>query len=111
MIESHPLRSQVFEVDIPGIGRKLWLIVSRNDRNRKLDSVIGARLTTSRKPVLPTIVELTPTDGQFTGRVLCDDIGVLRKDKLSKPLGALSRSTMRNVNKGLLWALALEDVT
>jgi mRNA interferase MazF len=103
---SHPLRGQVFEVELPGIGRKLWLVVSNNQRNRALDDVLAVRLTTSRKPAIPTVVELTPADGQFVGRILCDDIGPLYKDELGPPKGALSPATMRRVNIGLRAALA-----
>lgn len=101
-----PLRGQVFEVELPGIGRKLWLVVSNNQRNRALDDVLAVRLTTSRKPAIPTVVELTPADGQFVGRVLCDDIGPLYKDELGPAKGALSATTMRRVDIGLRAALA-----
>jgi len=59
----------------------------------------------SRKPPIPTVVELTPADGQFVGRVLCDDIGPLYKDELGPPKGALSLATMRRVDLGLRAAL------
>ncbi len=50
-------------MELPGIGRKLWLVVSNNQRNRALDDVLAVRLTTSRKPPIPTVVELSPADG------------------------------------------------
>jgi mRNA interferase MazF len=40
-----PLRGQIFHVDL-GHGRKPWLVVSNNARNRNLDSVLAARITT-----------------------------------------------------------------
>lgn len=102
----YPLRGQVFEVELGSIGRKLWLVVSNNQRNRALDDVLTVRLTTSPKPAIPTVVELTPADGQFVGRVLCDDIGPLFKDELGPAKGALSPATMRRVDLGLRAALA-----
>jgi mRNA interferase MazF len=98
----------VFEVDVPDIGRKLWLVVSNNPRNRNLDDVLVVRLTTSPKPTMPSYVELTRTDAPFVGRVVCDDLGPLRRSDLGRPRGALSPTTMRRVNDGLRSALALD---
>ncbi len=103
-----PLRGQVFSVDVPGIGRKLWVVVSNNQRNRLLDDLLVVRLTTSRKTPRPSIVELTDADAPFTGRVLCDDLGpIYREDLTAPPVGALSPATMRRIDDGLRAALAL----
>jgi mRNA interferase MazF len=104
----HHLRGQVFEVDIEGIGRKLWLVVSNNPRNRNLGDVLVARLTTTRKEPRPSIVELERRDSPFTGRVICDDIGPLFKDELGRARGALSRQTMHRVDRGLVAALGID---
>ncbi len=106
---SYPVRGQVFEADVAGIGRKLWLVVSNNARNRNLDEVLVARLTTSLRTPRPSIVELDPrADAPFTGRVLCDDLGPLYKDELGHAAGALSRATMRRIDLGLVAALGID---
>ena len=51
-----PLRGQVFRVDL-GHGAKPWVIVSNNARNRNLETVLAARITTTGKHAsLPTVV-------------------------------------------------------
>ncbi|MPZ62904.1 MAG: type II toxin-antitoxin system PemK/MazF family toxin [Propionibacteriales bacterium] len=86
--------------------RKPWVIVSNNARNSRLGSSLGVRITTSKKPELDSIVELTRDDG-LTGRVLCDDITVIYHDELEELRGALTPATMMRINTGLQAALAL----
>jgi mRNA interferase MazF len=101
-----PLRGQVFQVDL-GHGRKPWLVVSNNARNRNLDSVLAARITTTRKhATMPTLIPLTATD-PLVGFVLCDDVVQLYQDELTKPAGVLSPRTMTAVSEGLRIALGL----
>jgi len=101
-----PLRGQVYDVDLPGIGRKPLLIVSNNQRNQRLGDVLVVRITTAPRPPLPTIIELAPGDRPLVGRILCDDIFVLPKDRLAgRTKGALTPSTMRRVEHGLAQAL------
>lgn len=101
-----PLRGQVYSVDL-GHGRKPWLIVSNNARNRNLDSVLAARITTSRKhAAMPTVIPLTQAD-PLVGFVLCDDIVQLYRDEIAKPAGALSPRTMAGVSDGLRVAFGL----
>ena len=101
-----PLRGHVFQVDL-GHGRKPWLIVSNNARNRNLESVLAARITTTRKhAALPTVVPLTAAD-PLAGFVLCDDIVQLYRDELARPTGALSPQTIAAVSDGLRIALGL----
>jgi hypothetical protein len=62
---------------------------SNNRRNQALPQVLAARLTTSAKPALPSIVELG--DGEVVkGRVCCDDIETSWLDEITRDLGALS---------------------
>ncbi len=106
MATSIPLRGQVFLADIPDIGKKPVVIVSNNQRNRALGDILGARVTTAPKPELPTIVELGHDDAPLAGKVLCDDIASIPKPWLGRsPRGALSPSTMKRVEAGLLLAL------
>jgi mRNA interferase MazF len=99
-----PMRGQVFRVDL-GHGAKPWVIVSNNQRNRNLQTVIAARITTTRKNAeLPTIVELSNED-PLVGFVLCDDLIPLYRHELSHLDGALSVRTMMRVSNALRIAL------
>ncbi|HEY2984817.1 MAG TPA: type II toxin-antitoxin system PemK/MazF family toxin [Jatrophihabitantaceae bacterium] len=101
-----PLRGQVYRVDL-GHGPKPWLVVSNNARNRNLDSVLAARITTTgTHAVVPTVVALTSAD-PLVGHVLCDDLVQLYRDELVKRVGAVSPSTIRAVADGLRIALGL----
>jgi mRNA interferase MazF len=98
------VRGQVFRVDL-GHGLKPWVVLSNNQRNRNLDSVIAARITTTGKNAhLPTIVPLTQDD-PLVGFVLCDDLVQLFQEELTRPIGALSPATMRQIFTALRLAL------
>lgn len=99
-----PLRGQVFRVDL-GHGAKPWLVVSNNSRNRNLETVIAARITTTSKHAdVPTVVALSSADA-LTGHVVVDDLIQLYRDELTVALGALSPPTMRAVSAALRIAL------
>ena len=66
-------RGQVVLANIGLSEPKRLVVVSNNRRNRALQSVLAARLTTSPKPTLPSIVALGHDD-PMTGHVCCDDI-------------------------------------
>jgi mRNA interferase MazF len=101
-----PLRGQIFQLDL-GHGGKPWLVVSNNARNRNLESVLAARITTTgRHAAIPTVIPLTPAD-PLVGFVLCDDIVQLYRDELTKPAGALCPPTIAAVSEGLRIALGL----
>jgi mRNA interferase MazF len=99
------LRGQVYRVDT-GQGPKPWVVVSNNVRNRQLSDVLGARITTTIKTELPTIVRLEPAD-PVVGVVLADDIEPLFRDELTTLLGALSPGTITKLNRALKIALGL----
>ncbi|MGH3504631.1 MAG: type II toxin-antitoxin system PemK/MazF family toxin [Nocardioidaceae bacterium] len=101
---AEPLRGVVYRMDL-GYGAKPWLVVSNNQRNRALDTVLAARITTTRKP-MPTRVDLTHDD-PVAGQVLCDDLEQTYADELGERLGALSKATMNRVGDGLRVALDL----
>jgi mRNA interferase MazF len=97
-------RGQVYRADV-GYGRKPWVVVSNNQRNRNLNTVIAARITTTdRQSHLPTIVELA-ADDPLVGYANCDDLVQLYDDHLTTPLGALSPATMQRISAGLRIAL------
>lgn len=74
-------RGEVGWVDTP-YGDKPYLVVSNMQRNRNLDTVLGARITTSRNP--PELDSVVPIEaqGRIVGRVLCDQITRLPKAHL-----------------------------
>lgn len=100
------LRGVVYRVDL-GHGPKPWVVVSNNVRNRNLDSVLAARVTTTQKGAyLETVVPLAASD-PLVGFVLCDDVVPFFREELTRSLGALSPDTMRRVNVGLRVAFAV----
>ncbi len=102
---SLPMRGQVYRVDV-GHGPKPWVVVSNNLRNRQLDDVLAARISTTPEVELPTIVRLEPAD-PLAGVVLADEVEPLFRDELTTPLGALSPGTIIKLNQALKIALAL----
>jgi mRNA interferase MazF len=103
-VTTPPLRGQLFWLDL-GYGPKPWLIVSNNQRNRHLDSVIAARVTTThRNAHQPTVVALHHDD-PLTGWVLVDDLHQLYRDELDRPVGSVTASTMTKVSAALRIAL------
>jgi len=99
------MRGQVFWVDF-GFGRKPWVVLSNNVRNRNLDTVLAARITTTAKNAeLPTVVELA-SDDPVAGYVVVDDIVQLYRDQdLAEPGGALGVQTMNKISQALRTAL------
>lgn len=98
-------RGNIYWVDL-GYGEKPFLVVSNNARNRALKTAIVARITTSVKPPLESIVKLSSHD-PLVGRVLCDDLETIDEDEVLRHGGALSLHTMQLVDRGLRAALAL----
>ena len=98
-------RGWVVRADIGLDEPKLFVVVSNNRRNRQLGDVLAARLTTSPKPPLPSIVELT--NETLTGRVVCDDIVALYQDEIRGVVASLSPPAMAAINRGLAAALDL----
>ena len=104
-----PLRGQVYRVDIGGdYGRKPYVIVSNNVRNRKLNSVLGVRVTTTDKSGIPTAVRLTQSD-PLVGFAVADNITELYDDEIANAdlMGALCPSTITSLNYALAQALGL----
>ncbi|WP_225337325.1 MULTISPECIES: type II toxin-antitoxin system PemK/MazF family toxin [Mycobacterium] len=95
------MRSNVYRVDF-GHGPESWVVLSNNSRNRNLDTVLAARVTTTTMSErrLPTVVSLTDAD-PLDGFVLVDDIVQLYHDELIESLGSLSLPTMREISAGL----------
>lgn len=101
-------RGRVYGARLGDLPEKYYLVVSNNQRNRKLDSVLAVRLTTSPKPPIPSIVEVRNEDAGLEGRFVCDDIVEIYHDEITRDIGAVSLGTMRRVAAGLLSALGLD---
>ena len=102
------IRGRVYEAVISeNVGKKLYLIVSNNQRNQALGSALVVRLTTSPKPPIPSVVDLPDTE-QFSARIVCDDIEDMYESEVIKNAGALSPAAMRLVDQGLEAALGLD---
>lgn len=97
-------RGQVVRADLGLDEPKLLVVVSNNRRNRNLAQVLAARLTTTAKPPLPSIVELDHTN-EFVGRIVCDDIVEIYQDEVLGILGSLTPGAMRSLDRGLAAAL------
>lgn len=100
------VRGVVYWCDL-GHGEKPWLVVSNNARNKALDSALVARITTTQKPPLDSIVVLNQADLPVVGSVLCDDIETLYDDDNLRHAGALPPKTMLRVDQSLKVAFAL----
>jgi mRNA interferase MazF len=101
-----PARGGVYWADL-GNGRKPWVVLSNNRRNRALPSVLVARVTTMPTQAgLPTWVPLTDND-PLTGFVITDDVEHVRKQCLDEYLGTLSPETVAAVNDALRVTFAL----
>jgi mRNA interferase MazF len=101
------LRGRVYAARLSNLDEdKYFLVVSNNQRNERLPQVLAVRLTTSPKPVIPSIVELGRNE-VFAGRAVCDDIVEIWVDEVRRDLGALSPAAMAAVDRGLAAALAL----
>jgi mRNA interferase MazF len=102
------IRGRVYRAVVDHVeGQKPYLIVSNNQRNAALESVLAVRITTSPKRPLRSIVELEAGVDPLVGRVLCDDLNQLWADEVVADLGAVSPGTMRRVNDALRVALGL----
>lgn len=89
-----------------GYGLKPFVIISNNDRNSRLGSYLAARITTTPKPAMPSIVVLGQGE-PVVGSVLADIIVEIVPAELGGHRGALSRAAMQRVGSALRVALAL----
>ena len=101
------VRGQIYWCDL-GHGEKPWVVVSNNVRNRNLNTVLAARVTTTPRHGIPTAVTLGSSD-PLVGSILADDLVQLFDDEIaaSRPAGVLSPATVLELNKALAVALGL----
>jgi len=109
-VEGPPvLRGQVWLADVGLEEAKRFIVISNNERNRKLHSVLGVRLTTAPKPSIPSIVEFRPGEiGSPRSFAIADDITSIRKSWLVGLRGALNRGQIRRVEDAIKVALDLD---
>lgn len=102
------LRGTVWEYEyVPGETPKPALVVSNNGRNRsRWPFVHVVRITTAPRQPRETIVELGSGE-ELRGRVLCDELAPVHKEDLGRRMGALSPTTMREVDEALRKVLSL----
>ena len=99
-------RGRVYGADI-GHGEKPWLVVSGNARNRVLDTILAVRLTTTNLDHVASAVRLSSADRPLAGWIRTDDLEQLFVDALGREWGALSVSTLREVDLSLHKVLGL----
>lgn len=106
---SVPLRGTVWWIPVAdGDGPKAFVVVSSDARNRStFPWVHVVRITSRPKRPLPTIVELGPEDAPLTGRLMADELELVRRDDLAGAAGRISRGTMRRLDVALAKVLAL----
>jgi mRNA-degrading endonuclease toxin of MazEF toxin-antitoxin module len=106
---SSPRRGQVYWLDVPGVGRRAWLIVSADEINQTaaLEHLVAVRVSTAdRRRHLPTVVALGPGE-PLTGSVLAGTVMQVRRERFVDLAGTLSPSVMRSVDIALREALGL----
>jgi mRNA interferase MazF len=96
----------VWAVIDESVGRKPYVVVSNDARNQSMQSFLAARVTTSKKPEIPSVVPL-PAGEPFRGSVLCDEVMMMWADEVVEDAGAISPPTMTLVDIGLRAALGL----
>jgi len=107
VIEGQFYRGVIYSAYLEHVGdEKLYVVVSNNARNRSLDTALAARITTSRKPQISSIIPIQSGE-PVRGSVLCDDIELLYPNDVRSSLGAFSPAMMRRINDGLRAAFDL----
>jgi mRNA interferase MazF len=101
-------RGEVYAAILPHIGEeKFFVIVSNNSRNRKLDSVLGLRITSKPKQDDLAIIIIPNGETHLQGRVLCDDINEIFPEDITRLITRFSPSFMQKINQGLRESLDL----
>lgn len=98
-------RGCVYWVDL-GYGRKPFLVVSNNKRNKAWDDVLAARITTTPPASRGATVPLGTGD-PLVGWVVCDNIETISEEDAPQLAGSASPRTLQAVEQGLKAAFAL----
>jgi len=89
------------------VGRKPYVVVSNNARNQAMETFLAARITTSKKPSIPSVVTLD-TGEPVRGNVLCDEVMMMWADEVVDDAGGLTPHAMSRIESGLRVALGLK---
>lgn len=88
------------------------LVVQNNIGNKYSPSIIGLCITSKNKKDLPTHVVIENTHGcGKDSTILCEQIVTVSKQRLNRKIGTVSFETMQEVNKKILFSLALDGQT
>ena len=89
-------------------GRHYYVIVSNNERNKRIDSVLGVVVTSTDKSGIPSAVRLSDGD-PVDGLIVADIVEELWDYEVAgHPVGFLTRKTMDSLNAALRIALGLQ---
>ena len=108
-MEKAPSRGEVWMVDLsPGRGheqrgKRPGLVISVDLFNQGPAGMVIVLPITTRAKGIPFHVEVDPPEGGLKRRsfVKCDDVRSVARQRLSKPLGSVSESTMAEVEDRL----------
>lgn len=102
------LRGRIYAATLEHVGaEKYYVVVSNNARNRALASALVVRVTSTRKPDLPSIVSIPAGEMFEGGYLVCDDITELYPDEVRIEMGAYGPRVMRLVDDALCAALGI----
>lgn len=108
-------RGEIYYIDMnPTTGAmegslKPALVISNNAQNSYLPTVIVAPISSKRKTVLPTHVDIPSKEGGLAegSVILLEKISVIDKSRLKRRLGTVSRDTMYQVDYAIRVSLDL----
>ena len=102
------LRGSLYAAKLEHIAtEKYFLVVSNNVRNRQLGTALAVRLTTTPKPQLDSIVEMSPKTHSMGAESCATTSSSCSADEVRTHLGTLTPETMAKVDSGLKAALEL----
>ena len=101
-------RGDVYDVDVPDVGRRPAVIVTRNTLIGLQPSLAFARITT-RVRGLRTEVPVGRTEGLDHDSVVnCGDLFTIDKRRIVRPRGSLGPAAMAHLREALAIALELD---
>ncbi len=110
---ARPERGGVWWADLPGIGRKLTVVVSTQRLNVALSEVVVARITSlERERSLPTAIALQAGEvDQLTspGWILAHSLHTIPRSSLRDFAGEVRADRMAEVEAALAWTFDLDS--
>ena len=111
------LRGELYYADLEPVigseqgGERPVVVIQNNKGNRHSKTVIIAPLTTSPiKPPLPTHVEIHAEGLRSTSIVLLEQIRTIDKQRISRYIGSVSGSDMKQIEQAILISLEMDRV-